>query len=91
VAEYAERKRRLREGRLESLDARFLALLALVRDGAGLRDARRLDLLVVTRLGPRNGATVLDELAELERRGLVRRGAGGTGYRWAATDAGSRP
>jgi Immunity protein 35 len=89
VAEYAERQRRLREGWPGSLDARFLTLLALVRDGMGLRDARRLDRLVSMRHEPREDATVLEELAELERRGLVRRGAGGTGYRWAVTDAGS--
>jgi hypothetical protein len=89
VAEYAERKRRLREGWPGSLDTRFLSLLTLVRDGRGLRDARQLDLLVSMRHEPRDGATVLDELTELERRGLVRREAGGTGYRWALTDAGS--
>ena len=72
-----------------SLDARFAALLALVRDGAGQRDARQLDLQINMRLTPREGATVLDELTELERRGLVRRAPGGTGYRWAVTDAGS--
>ncbi len=90
VAEHAERKRRLREGWPESLDARFLTLLALVRDGMGLRDARRLELLASMCHMPRDGATVLDELAELERRGLVRRGAGGTGHRWAVTSAGSK-
>lgn len=89
VAEHAERRRRLREGWPGSLDARFLGLLALVRDGMGLRDARHLDLLISTRHEPREGLAVLDELIELERRGLVRRGEGGTGYRWAVTDAGS--
>ena len=78
-----------RDGRPGSLDARFLALLALVRDGTGLRDARQLDLLISAHYRPREGRTVLDELLELERRGLVRRAAGGTGYRWAITDAGS--
>jgi hypothetical protein len=89
VAEYAEHKRRLREGWPGCLDARFLALLALVRDATGRRDARHLDLLVSARHAPRDNATVLDELVELERRGLVRRAAGGTGYRWTVTDAGS--
>lgn len=89
VSEYAERERRLREGWPGSLDARFLALLSLVRDGMGRRDARQLDLLVSAHHEPRDHGTVLDELAELERRGLVRRGAGGTGYRWTVTDAGS--
>ena len=89
VAERAEHKRRLREGWPGPLDARFLALLSLVRDGMGRRDARHLDLLVSARHPPRDDATVLDELVELERRGLVRRAAGGTGYRWTVTDAGS--
>jgi Immunity protein 35 len=92
VAEYAERKRRLREGWPDSLDARFLALLALVRDGMGLRDARHLDLLISAGHRPREGRTALDELIELERRGLVRRcpaAEGGVGYRWIVTDAGS--
>ena len=85
----AGHKRGVRDGWPGSLDARFLALLALVRDGTGLRDARQLDLLISARFRPREGRTVLDELTELERRGFVRRAAGGTGYRWAVTDAGS--
>lgn len=89
VAEYAERKRRLAEGWPGSLDARFLALILLVREGMGLRDARHLDLLISVRHAPREGYTVLDELVELEHRGLVRRRGGGTGYRWMVTDAGS--
>ena len=64
-------------------------MLALVRDGTGLRDARQLDLLISARFWPREGRTVLEELIELERRGFVRRAAGGTGYRWAVTGAGS--
>ena len=80
---------RLQDGWPGSLDARFLGLLALVRNGMGRRDARQLDLLISTRLKPRGGWTVLDELIELEHRGLVRRGPGGTGNRWAITDAGS--
>ena len=86
---HAGHKRGVRDGWPGSLDARFLALLALVRDGTGLRDARQLDLLISARFRPREGRTVLDELIELERRGFVRRAAGGTGYRWAVTDAGS--
>jgi hypothetical protein len=89
VADYAEQKRRVREGWPGSLDARFLALLALVRDGMGHRDARQLDLLISARREPRDDATVLDELIELEHRGLVRRVAGGTGHGWTVTDAGS--
>jgi hypothetical protein len=89
AARHPGHKRRVRDGWPGSLDARFLALLALVRDGTGLRDARQLDLLVSMRFRPREGWTVLDELIELERRGFVRRAAGGTGYRWAISDAGS--
>jgi hypothetical protein len=50
----------------------------------------QLDLLISARFRPREGGTVLDELIELERRGFVRRAPGGTGYRWAVTDAGSK-
>lgn len=90
VAEYAERKRRLNEGWPDSLDPRFRALLALVRDGMGYRDARHIDLLMDhVRHKPREGRTVRDELGELERRGLVRRRDGGVGHRWTITDAGS--
>jgi len=89
AARYTGHERGVRDGWPGSLDARFLALLALVRDGTGLRDARQLDLMISARFRPREGRTVLDELIELERRGLVRRAAGGTGYRWAVTDAGS--
>ena len=89
AARHPGHRRRVRDGWPGSLDARFLASLALVRDGTGLRDARQLDLLISARFRPREGRTVLDELIELERRGLVRRAAGGTGYRWAITDAGS--
>lgn len=80
---------RPRQGWPGSLDGRFLALLALVRDGMGRRDARQLDLLISARLWPREGRTVLEELIELEHRGLIRRGPDGTGYRWAITGAGS--
>ena len=89
VADLAERKRRLREGWPDCLDARFLALLALVRDGMGHRNVRHLDWLISARQEPRAGRTVLDELVELERRGLVRQEAGGTGGQWGVTDAGA--
>jgi len=87
AAQHPGHKRRVPDGWPGSLDARFLALLALVRDGTGLRDARQLDLMISMRFRPREGWTVLDELIELERRGLVRRATGGTGYRWAVTDS----
>lgn len=89
AARHLGQKRRVRDGWPGPLDARFLALLSLVRDGTGLRDARQLDLMISMRFRPREGWTVLDELIELERRGFVHRAAGGTGYRWAVTDAGS--
>ncbi len=92
IEEYAERKRRLREGWPTSLDDRFLALLRLVRDGMGLRDARHLDMLINSRHQPREHATVLDELVELEKRGFVRRlptAEGGVGYKWAVTETDS--
>jgi hypothetical protein len=92
VAEYVERKRRLRKGWPDLMDARFLTLLVMVRQGVGYRTTGQLDRLMSERYGPREGQTLLDELAELERRGLVRQGPaphGGVGYRWAVTDAGS--
>jgi Immunity protein 35 len=91
IEQYRESKRRARQGWPQGLDDRFAALLALVRDGLGLRDARRLDLLISCQYAPRQHVTVLEELVELERRGLVRRrpaSAGGTGYRWQITDLG---
>jgi hypothetical protein len=91
VDEYAEQKRRLREGWPDSLDTRFLVLLGLVRDGMGKRDARYLDLLISMQHEPREGRTVYEELAELERRGLVRRRPareGGAGFKWETTAAG---
>jgi hypothetical protein len=91
VDEYAEQKRRLREGWPGSLDTRFLVLLGLVRDGMGKRDARHLDLLINMRHEPREGRTVYEELAELERRGLVRRRPArerGAGFKWETTTAG---
>ena len=75
----------------EDLDGRFVALLTRVRDGLSLRDARHLDLLISRRYSPREHATVLDELVDLERRGLVARRSGregGVGYRWQTTNAG---
>jgi hypothetical protein len=88
VAAHAERKRHVDEGWPDSLDARFLALLALVRDGMGRRHTRYLGLLIGMQREPRDGRTVLDELAELEWRGLVRRQDDGARCRWALTDAG---
>lgn len=90
IEQHVERKRRMRAGWPADLDDRFLVLLRLVRDGVGLRDARHLDLLLngVERIPPRATATVLDELVELEQRGLVQRQDGGSGYRWIITEAG---
>jgi hypothetical protein len=90
IEEHAQRKRRVRAGWPDDLDDRFVALLGLVRDGMGLRDARHLDLLLSSLRGypPREAATLLDELVELERRGLVDRRPGGSGYRWKITEGG---
>jgi hypothetical protein len=51
--QHPRQKRRVRDSWPSSLDARFLALLTLVRDGTGLRDARQLDLLISARFRPR--------------------------------------
>lgn len=88
VAEYAERKRRLREGWPASLDARFLTLLVLVREGTGSRQTHYLGTLLDAQHEPREDVTALEELMELERRGLVRRAANGIYDAWIITDAG---
>lgn len=83
AAERADRKRRLGEGWPVRLDARFLALLALIRDGH--RDTSDIEGLISALHQPREGRTVLDELVELEKRGLVCRpptAQRGTGFRW---------
>lgn len=88
---FAERKRRLREGWPQGLDGRLYELLRLVRDGAGRRDARTLDMYISTKHEPRPRHHVRDELLELEHRGLVHRlpdSNGGVGNRWAITAEG---
>lgn len=70
---------------------RFTALLSLVRDGTGFRSGRHIELLINRRFPPRGHATVLDELAELERRGLVGQrpaSQAAIGCRWQITDTG---
>jgi len=71
------------------IEDRQVELLAVVAEGGGDRDARRIDLSVSARLGPGEG-TVLSELEGLARLGLVTRddSRGGPGGRWAVTDAG---
>src|ERR1700755_2436317 len=74
-----------------SLSDRQIKLLAVVAEGGGDWDARRIDLTADARYGPGPG-TVLRELEELRALGLVvgddsRSGAGG---RWKVTAA-ARP
>jgi hypothetical protein len=73
------------------LSDRQVKLLAVVAEGDGNWDARRIDLTVSARHGPGQG-TVLQELQGLQQRGLVVRddSRSGTGGRWAVTAA-ARP
>ena len=66
-------------------------LLAVVAEGGGDWDARRIDLTVNVRYGPGEG-TVLQELEALARLGLVARddSRSGVGGRWAVTAAARR-
>jgi hypothetical protein len=70
---------------------RQLKLLAVVAEGGGNWDARRIDLTVSVRYGPGDG-TVLQELQALARLGLVARDdtRSGVGGRWAVTAAAQR-
>ena len=63
-------------------------LLAIVAEGGGDWDARRIDLTVSVRFGPGEG-TVLQELQALQRLGLADRDVSrsGVGGRWAVTAA----
>jgi hypothetical protein len=87
LAQYAERKRHLQGIWPGSLDARFLTLLSLVRDGNGQYATWKIKDLIGTLLPQRQDVTVLEELIELERRGLVRRRQGANGYMWTITEA----
>jgi hypothetical protein len=73
------------------LSDRQVKLLAVVAEGGGDWDARRIDLTVDARYGPGEG-TVLQELEALERLGLVIRddSRSGVGGRWKVT-ATARP
>jgi hypothetical protein len=73
------------------LSARQIKLLAVVAEGCGDWDARRIDLTVDARYGPGEG-TVLQELEALQRLGLVVRddSRSGVGGRWKVT-ANARP
>ena len=66
-------------------------LLAVVAEGGGDWDARRIDMTVDARYGPGEG-TVLRELEALQRLGLVVRddSRSGVGGRWKVT-ATARP
>jgi hypothetical protein len=73
------------------LSDRQIKLLAVVAEGGGDWDARRIDLTVDARYGPGEG-TVLQELEALQRLGLVVRddSRSGVGGRWKVT-ATARP
>ena len=73
------------------LSARQIKLLAVVTEGGGDWDARRIDMTVDARYGPGEG-TVLQELEALQRLGLVVRddSRSGVGGRWKVT-ATARP
>jgi hypothetical protein len=70
---------------------RQVKLLAVVAEGGGDWDARRIDLTVDARYGPGEG-TVLQELEALQRLGLVVRddSRSGVGGRWKVTST-ARP
>jgi hypothetical protein len=71
-----------------SISSRQAMLLAVVSEGGGEWDARRIDLTVSVRYGPGEG-TVLQELQALQRLELVTRddSRSGPGGRWAVTAA----
>ena len=73
------------------LSDRQIKLLAVVAEGGGDWDARRIDLTADARYGPGNG-TVLQELEALRGLGLVIRddSRSGVGGRWKVT-ANARP
>jgi hypothetical protein len=73
------------------LSDRQIKLLAVVAEGGGDWDARRIDLAVDARYGPGEG-TVLQELEALQQLGLVVRddSRSGVGGRWDVT-ATARP
>ena len=62
-------------------------LLAVVAEGGGDWDARRIDMTVDARYGPGEG-TVLQELQALQQLGLVVRddSRSGVGGRWRVTE-----
>ena len=74
-----------------ALSDRQIKLLAVVAEGGGDWDARRIDLTANARYGPGEG-TVLQELEVLQRLGLVVRDdtRSGVGGRWKVTAA-ARP
>ena len=73
------------------LSDRQIKLLAVVAEGGGDWDARRIDLTADARYGPGDG-TVLQELEALQGLGLVVRddSRSGVGGRWRVT-ADARP
>ena len=79
------------DGRRLPLTERQARLLAVVAEGGGDWDARRIDLTVNSRYGPGEG-TVLQELQELQQLGLAVRddSRSGAGGRWTVTST-ARP
>jgi hypothetical protein len=69
-----------------SLSDRQIRLLAVVAEGGGDWDARRIDMTADARYGPGDG-TVLQELETLQGLGLVVRddSRSGVGGRWTIT------
>lgn len=87
--QYVEPLRRVREGWPLGLDDRLRALLLLLRDGQGKRDARKLDLYLSLKRFPMSEHTVLEELVELEKRGLAVQLSHANGENtWTITDPG---
>jgi hypothetical protein len=76
AAAYTDRNRHLQGIWPDLLDARFLTLLSLVCDGDSLYTAWKLEELISTLHPQREDVTVLEELIELERRGIVSRREG---------------
>jgi hypothetical protein len=89
VGEYVERRRRRLEGWPHAIDRGLQDLLALVREGGGERDTRSLDIYARQRHIDRTAHTIDEQLAELQRRGLVMSKTNAAGHRsWAITPAG---
>jgi hypothetical protein len=92
VHEHAERRRWKADGWPDSITDRWRSLLDIVKGGAGRRTAQTIEVYLSRRHAP-NGRTVLAELLELERRGLVAHAVhrpDEATHTWRVTDAGER-